>query len=239
MIDRRNFIKNIAVGAVASTAAFHKLSYAGEMAMKTTDKLTDDSGKYILPPLPYDYAALEPHMDADTVKLHHDMHHQAYVNGANNAENKLKEALASGNYDLITHWEREAAFHVSGHILHSVFWTNLTPKSAPPKGDLEKQIIKDFGSFDNLKKYLTAVTTKVEASGWGILAYQPFFKKLAVLQIEKHHNVYQAGAIPLLVLDVWEHAYYLKYRIKRADFVNALFNIINWENVEQRFADAR
>lgn len=206
---------------------------------KEWSTMMDANGKYILPPLPYDYAALEPHMDAETVKLHHDMHHQAYVNGANNAEVKLKEALASGNYDLITHWEREAAFHVSGHILHSVFWTNLTPKSAPPKGDLEKQIIKDFGSFDNLKKYLTAVTAKVEASGWGILAYQPFFKKLVVIQVEKHHNVFQAGAIPLLVLDVWEHAYYLKYQNKRADFVNALFNIINWENVEQRLANVK
>lgn len=207
--------------------------------MKNIDNLMDGNGKYILPPLPYEYAALEPHMDADTVKLHHDMHHQAYVNGANNAEDKLKEALTSGNYDLITHWERESAFHVSGHILHSIFWTNLTPKSAPPKGDLEKQIIKDFGSFENLKKCLTAATAKVEASGWGILAYQPFCGKLAVLQVEKHHNVYQAGAIPLLVLDVWEHAYYLKYRNKRADFVNALFNIINWENVEQRLVSSR
>ncbi len=237
-MDRRKFIKNMAVGAVASSAAFHRISFAGDIFMKNTDNLMDGNGKYILPPLPYDYAALEPHMDADTVKLHHDMHHQAYVNGANNAEDKLKEALASGNYDLITHWERESAFHVSGHILHSIFWTNLTPKSSPPKGDLEKQIIKDFGSFENLKKYLTAATAKVEASGWGILAYQPFFGKLAVLQVEKHHNVYQAGAIPLLVLDVWEHAYYLKYRNKRADFVNALFNIINWENVEQRLTNA-
>ncbi len=237
-MKRREFIKQLTLGTAGGVIIMSgSLNFI--ISEKEWSTMMDANGKYILPPLPYDYAALEPHMDAETVKLHHDMHHQAYVNGANNAEVKLKEALASGNYDLITHWEREAAFHVSGHILHSVFWTNLTPKSAPPKGDLEKQIIKDFGSFDNLKKYLTAVTAKVEASGWGILAYQPFFKKLVVIQVEKHHNVFQAGAIPLLVLDVWEHAYYLKYQNKRADFVNALFNIINWENVEQRLANVK
>lgn len=191
-----------------------------------------------LPPLPYAYDALEPVIDEETLRLHHDKHHQAYVSGLNKAEEELAKARQSGDYALIKHWEKNAAFHGSGHILHTLFWENLTPKSQAkgrPAGHLAEAIERDFGSFDAFKAQLTAATIEVEASGWGILAYRPMDGKLVVLQAEKHQNLTQWGAQPLLVFDAWEHAYYLKYRNARADFVKALWDIVNWDVVGERY----
>ncbi len=175
---------------------------------------------YELPPLPYPYNALEPHMDEQTMHLHHDMHHKAYVDGLNNAEKKLAEARTSGDLALVKHWERELAFHGSGHFLHAMFWTNMAPAGkgggGQPAGTLADQIITDFGSFDAFKKQYSAAAVAVEGSGWAILAWQPEGNRLVILTAEKHQNLTQWGVIPLLVLDVWEHAYYLKYQNKRA-----------------------
>ncbi len=196
-----------------------------------------------LPPLPYSYDALDPYIDEQTLHLHHDIHHKGYVTGLNKAEDELAKARAAGDLALVKHWERELAFHGSGHILHSIYWTNLAPAGkgggGEPGGALAEQIAKDFGSFDAFKKQLIAATNAVEGSGWGVLAWNRLTNSLMILQAEKHQDLTVWGAIPLLVLDVWEHAYYLKYQNKRPDYTNALFSIINWADVADRFAKAR
>jgi Fe-Mn family superoxide dismutase len=179
---------------------------------------------------------LEPHYDEATVKIHHDIHHQGYVDGLNKAEDKLAEARANGDYALVKHWEKELAFHGSGHILHSLFWLGMKPQGGgEPGGKLKQQIEQDFGSFAAFKAQFTAATVGVEGSGWGLLVWSPMFKQLQVMQAEKHQNLAQWGVIPLLVCDVWEHAYYLKYQNKRAAFVEAWWNLVNWGWVEQEF----
>lgn len=196
--------------------------------------------KHVLPDLPYDYNALEPHIDEQTMRLHHDKHHQSYVDGLNKAEEKLEEARKNGDFALVKHWEREVAFHGSGHMLHSIFWPNMAPKAGgEPSGELAEAIKRDFGSYDAFQKHFQAAATAVEGSGWGNLAYQTLNDHLIILGVEKHQNLNQYGSIPLLVLDVWEHAYYLKYQNKRPDYVKAFFNVINWKDVAERYSKAR
>jgi superoxide dismutase, Fe-Mn family len=195
-----------------------------------------------LPPLPYPYDALEPHIDEQTMRLHHDIHHAGYVKGLNNAEAKLAEARAAGDFALVKHWSREAAFHGSGHLLHSIFWPNMISASeakSAPGGALAEAIERDFGSFEAFKAQFIAAATAVEGSGWGILAYRPSDDALVILTAEKHQNLTQWGVIPLLVLDVWEHAYYLKYQNRRGEYVKNFFNIINWEDVAASYEEAR
>jgi Fe-Mn family superoxide dismutase len=150
----------------------------------------------------------------------------------------IKKALDDNNTETVDFWTKKLSYHFSSHVLHSVFWTNLTNKKSDPKGELSKRIEKNFGSFDKLKVLIAETSKNVDGNGWGILAYQPYSDSLTVLQCENHEKLTQWGAIPLLVIDVWEHAYYLKYRNKRTDFVDALFNIINWDNVAQRLDTA-
>ncbi|HSR52709.1 MAG TPA: superoxide dismutase [Acidobacteriota bacterium] len=193
-----------------------------------------------LPPLPYDYDALEPHIDEATMRLHHDIHHNGYVTGLNNAEDKLKEARQSGDYGLAKHWEREVAFHGSGHFMHSIFWPNMSPNGGGrPSGELAQAIDRDFGSYEAFEAQFKAVSGAVEGSGWGVLAYQTQSGQLTILSVEKHQNLTQFGCLPLLVLDVWEHAYYLKYQNKRAAYVDAFFNVIDWGNVADHFKKAQ
>lgn len=198
---------------------------------------------YELPPLSYPYNALEPYIDEQTMHLHHDIHHKGYVDGLNKAEAELAKARQAGDFALVKHWEREAAFHGSGHILHTIFWTNMAGEGkgggGTPKGALAQQIDKDFGSFDAFKAQFNAATIAVEGSGWGILGWQPLLGRLVILTAEKHQNLTQWGVVPLLVLDVWEHAYYLKYQNKRAEYVKNFSNIVNWSDVASRFDKAR
>lgn len=195
--------------------------------------------EHTLPPLPYAYNALEPHIDEQTMRLHHDVHHQGYVNGLNAAEEKLYQARKSNDFALVKHWEREVAFHGSGHVLHSVFWTIMSPKGGgEPKGELLTAINNSFGSYEAFKNQFTAASNAVEGSGWGILAYNRNLKTLQVLQAEKHQDLTVWGAEPLLVLDVWEHAYYLKYQNKRPEYTKAFFNVINWDEVASRYQKA-
>jgi Fe-Mn family superoxide dismutase len=192
---------------------------------------------HTLPDLPYAYDALEPYYDEQTVRLHHDMHHKAYVDGLNSAEAKLAEALEKGDFSMIKHIERELAFHGSGHILHTMFWENMKPGGGgPATGAIAELIDRDFGSFDNFKKLFSASAAAVEGSGWAVLACNPVFEKLVVLQVEKHQDLTQWGAVPLLIVDVWEHAYYLKYQNKRAAWIDAWWNLVNWDDVNRRVA---
>ncbi|MFZ5899226.1 MAG: superoxide dismutase [Bacillota bacterium] len=189
-----------------------------------------------LPPLPYAYDALEPYYDEQTVRLHHDAHHKAYVDGLNNAEAKLAEAREKGDFALVKHWERELAFHGSGHILHTIFWENMAPNAGgAPTGPVAEQIDRDFGGYDSFKKQFSAAAVAVEGSGWAVLGWNPGFGKLVILTAEKHQNLTQWGVVPLLVCDVWEHAYYLKYQNRRAAWVEAWWNLVNWDDVNRRW----
>lgn len=193
------------------------------------------STKHVLPELPYAYGSLEPHYDEATVRLHHSKHHQGYVDGLNKAEDKLAEARATGDFALIKHWERELAFHGSGHILHSLFWANMSPRGGgEPKGLLMDNIVSGFGSFEGFKKQFSAAAAAVEGSGWALLVHCKEFKGLKITTIEKHQDVVLLGATPLLTIDVWEHAYYLKYQNRRAEWIAAWWNLVNWMDVEDR-----
>ncbi len=193
-------------------------------------------------PLPYPYDALEPYIDEQTMRLHHDIHHAGYVAGLNNAEAKLAEARKAGDFALIKHWSREAAFHGSGHLLHSLFWPNMIAASQAkpaPGGALARAIDQDFGSFETFKAQFIAASIAIEGSGWGVLAYRPDDDALVILTAEKHQNLTQWGVVPLLVLDVWEHAYYLKYQNRRGEYVKNFFNIVNWDDIAARYENAR
>ena len=231
------------VGAAAAGASLLSpyIAIAGNGSRSALSGLaTNDAGEYLLPPLPYDYDALEPHIDAQTMRLHHDIHHNGYVKGLNTALADKKSARASRDYGLIDRLAQKAAFHGSCHILHTVFWSNMTAadSSGSPKGALKRQIEKDFGSHDAFTAQFTSTAKKVEGSGWGILAWEPLGGRLVILQAEKHQNLTQWGAVPLLVVDVWEHAYYLKYQNKRGDYVDNFMKVVNWENVGERFEHA-
>lgn len=198
-----------------------------------------DTMTYTLPKLPYAYDALEPHIDAQTLEIHHTKHHQSYVDGLNKTEEALAKARANDDYALIKHYERELAFHGSGHILHTLYWENLAPApSAKPEGALADRIDKDFGSYDAFKSQFTEAAAAVEGSGWAILTWNPTLDKLVILQCEKHQNLTQWDADPLLIVDVWEHAYYLKYQNKRPEYLENIWNIINWNAVSKRYDEA-
>lgn len=189
-----------------------------------------------LPPLPYDYEALEPHIDSQTMRLHHDKHHLAYVNGLNKAEEKLAEARDKNDFALVKHWEREAAFHGAGHFLHCIFWENMTPNcGGQPSGALAKAIESCFGSFASFMAHFKAAGAAVEGSGWVLLVKNTMTKSLEILTAEKHQDLSQWVVSPLLVCDVWEHAYYLKYQNNRGAYLDAFTNVINWKDVEKRF----
>lgn len=194
-----------------------------------------------LPPLPYPYEALEPYYSKEQLTLHHDKHHAAYVGGLNAAEEKVRKMIESGDYANARTVAGELAFHGSGHILHSIFWTNMRPEGGgQPGGDLADIINRQFSSFDGFKSLMLATSNAVQGSGWGILAYRKFDDSLVVLGAEKHENQTQWGVVPILVLDVWEHAYYLDYQNKRPDWTKAFIeNLVNWENVAQRLEAAR
>jgi len=196
--------------------------------------------KHELPPLPYEYNALEPYYDEQTVRLHHDKHHAAYVAGQNKAEEMLEDARKNGDYATIQHWEKQLAFHGSGNFLHTMFWENMAPGAGgEPSGPLMKQIETDFGSFDSFKKQFSAAAGAVEGSGWTMLGWMPDWGKLYILQVENHQKLVIPGIEPLLVLDVWEHAYYLKYQNRRPEYVSAWWNVVNWYEVARRLKEGK
>jgi Fe-Mn family superoxide dismutase len=228
MISRRDLLSSLGAGLIAAPVLG---SWSAALEMPVSE-----NGEFVLPDLPYPYEALEPYIDKETMRLHHDIHHAGYVKGLNTAMSMLDEARKSGDTALIKHWSRELAFHGSGHFLHSIFWKNMSPNGGgKPSGSLAAAIDRDFGGFDAFKIHFSAAASSVEGSGWGILGYHPSADKLLILQAEKHQDLTAQGVIPLLVLDVWEHAYYLKYQNMRGDYVNAFFHVINWADVAERF----
>ena len=195
---------------------------------------------YTLPELPYDHAALEPHIDARIMELHHGKHHAAYVAQANKALDNLAEARSSGDFALITKLSKDLAFNLSGHVLHSVFWTCMCPDGiGEPDGELAAAIDDSFGSFDDLKAQLTEATNTVQGSGWGALAWEPMARRLIVEQVYDHQSNVGQGSDPILVIDAWEHAFYLQYENRKAEHFEAIWNLWNWKDIAQRFASAR
>lgn len=195
---------------------------------------------YSLPELDYDYAALEPHISGKIMELHHGKHHQTYVTGANTAVEALAEARESGNLANVNKLEKDLAFNLGGHVNHSVFWKNLSPNGGgQPDGDVADAINEYFGSFDGFQKQFNAVALGVQGSGWAALTWDSVGQRANIQQFFDQQANFPAGTIPLLMLDVWEHAYYLDYLNVRADYVSAFWNIVNWQDVAARLDRAR
>jgi Fe-Mn family superoxide dismutase len=194
---------------------------------------------YTLPDLTYDYGALEPHISARIMELHHDKHHAGYVKGANETLEKLDEARDKEDTTRLPGLERALAFHLSGHVLHSLFWRNLAPKAGGrPEGALAEALRRDFGSFERFKKQMTAVASSIMGSGWAALVWEPLGRRLLTTQIYDHQsNLAQAG-VPIMVLDAWEHAFYLQYQNRKTEFFDAIWNVWDWEDVAERFRAA-
>ncbi len=191
---------------------------------------------YRLPELLYDYGALEPHISGKVMELHHGRHHAAYVKNANSVLDRLNDARARGDFDRIAGLERALAFNVSGHVLHSIFWQNLVPQGGGrPEGLLAQALDRDFGSFDAFKKYMTAVAGTVMGSGWAALVWEPVGKRLLVTQIYDHQSNLAQGGMAIMVLDAWEHAYYLQYQNRKTEFFDAVWNLWNWRDIAERF----
>lgn len=236
-MNRKQFISASAILSATSILPASSV-VAAHYSSNGFDKLTDANGNFNHLPLPYNKNFLEPYMDEETVYLHHTFHHGGAVKAANNDLQKIRKALDENNLETTDYWTKKLSYHFSSHVLHTIFWTNLGNKKTEPTGDLLKRIEKDFGSYDKLKVYLSKTSKDVDGNGWGILGYQPYSDKLTILQCENHEKLTQWGVVPLLVVDVWEHAYYLKYKNKRADFVDTMFQIVNWDNVADRLNTA-
>jgi Fe-Mn family superoxide dismutase len=198
------------------------------------------AGMHVLPPLPYPTNALEPVIDTETLTIHHDRHHKKYVDDLNKAELALESARRQGDYRFISYWENELAFNGSGHILHSVYWRIMAPPGTggAPGQYTARYLDWYFGGFDMFKAQFIAAANAVEGSGWCVLGYNPAFFRLELLQAGTHQNLTQWGLIPILVCDVWEHAYYLKYQNHRDQYIDGWWSLINWNDVEERFIKA-
>lgn len=234
--DRRTFLG--AGIALAGAAATSSLTIAQD-----ADPKAGNLTKHSLPALPYGYAELEPFIDAMTMELHHSKHHKAYVDGLNKAEAELAKARAGGDFALIQHWSKQCAFHGGGHALHTLFWQCMIAQSKGG-GTIASSPILDainasFGSFEQFKKQFTAAAIAVEGSGWALLHYRKDDGALIILQAENQHKLSSWNTVPILGIDVWEHAYYLKYQNKRADYVNAWWNVVNWKAVNAFYEKAK
>lgn len=197
-------------------------------------------GGHTLPPLPYPYDALEPYIDEETMRIHHDRLHRGYVEALNEAERELARARQSGQFALVKYWEGQLAFNGAGHYLHTLFWAGMSPQGGgPATGSISREIARTFGSFDEFRDQFSAAAEKVEGPGWALLVWSPRAHRVEILQAEKHQNLSQQDQIPLLALDVWEHAYFLKYQNRRRDYIEAWWHVVNWDEVNRRFAQAR
>ncbi|MEU6080801.1 superoxide dismutase [Streptomyces sp. NPDC047108] len=200
---------------------------------------------YTLPELPYDYSALAPVISGEIIELHHDKHHAAYVKGANDTLEQLEEARSKDQWGSVNGLEKNLAFHLSGHILHSIYWQNMSgdgggePLDKDGVGELAEAITESFGSFDRFKAQLSKASATTQGSGWGVLAFEPLSGRLIVEQVYDHQGNVGQGSIPILVFDAWEHAFYLQYRNQKVDFIEAMWKVVNWQDVAARYAAAK
>lgn len=227
-VDRRELMKSVGLGSLAiSLGGLSSCAAAAASVMPTG---------YDLPPLPYPYDALAPEIEERVLRIHHDKHHAGYVRGLKGTLVKFADARAAGDFSQIKALSRGLAFHGSGHVLHTLYWHSMSPRpAAEPTGALRAAIERDFGSLDAFKGQFLAAAKKVEGSGWAVLAYEPMGKALVVLQVEKHQNLTIWGVVPLLCCDVWEHAYYVQYQNRRADYVDNFYKRIAWAAAAQRY----
>lgn len=248
--SRRRFLKTAGLAAAGlGVAGFASSAAAGSPGggriLSADEALLfgvpmDADGNYELPPLPYAYDALEPSIDAETMRLHHDIHFRSYMTGLNSALKNLAESRASGDFSKVSYWQSLLAFHGAGYNLHVVFFQNMAPAGTTSiSRELLRELNAEFGSVEGMRGQFSAAAATVQGSGWAILGYQPFGGKLVILQAEKHQNHTQWGVIPILALDVWEHAYYLKYQNRRGDYIKNWWDVVNWDNVGQRLAAAK
>jgi len=195
---------------------------------------------YTLPDLDYDYGALAPHIAPEIMELHHSKHHKTYVDGANTALEKMEEARTKGDFANINKLEKDLAFHLGGHINHSVFWKNMSPNGGGrPEGELASALDEFFGSFDGFQKQFNENAKAIQGSGWSVLAWDTLGQRLNVLQLFDQQGNIPLGQTPVLQLDMWEHAFYLQYKNVKADYVDAWWNVVNWADVTERLAKAR
>ena len=196
--------------------------------------------KYTLPELSYDYAALEPNISARIMELHHSKHHAAYVAGANLALEQLAEARETNNFANINRFSKDLAFHLGGHTNHSIFWNNMSPDGGDkPEGELAAAIDDAFGSFDAFRAHFTAAAMGIQGSGWALLSYEGLGGNMVIEQLYDQQGNVPVATTPLLMLDMWEHAFYLDYVNVKADYVKAFWNLVNWADVSKRFDAAR
>ncbi|MEN9956648.1 MAG: hypothetical protein RL510_213 [Actinomycetota bacterium] len=196
--------------------------------------------KYTLPDLTYDYGSLEPNISGKIMELHHDKHHLAYVNGANTALDLLAEARDKNDLTWVNKLQKDLAFNLAGHVNHTVFWRNLSPEGGDkPVGELAAAIDEFFGSFDGFRAHFTASALGIQGSGWSILAWDVLGEKLIIEQLYDHQGNLAPASIPLLMLDMWEHAFYLDYQNVKGEYVKAFWNIVSWPDVTARFEAAR
>jgi len=233
-MSRRTMIKSVGLGALAMAAggqvAASQEAHGADMASIATPV------PYELPPLPYPYNALSPAIDEKIVRIHHDMHHAGYVKGLNTTLEALALARAAGDMSAIRSLSRDLAFFGSGHLLHSLYWQSMSPgDSTGPEGRLLDAIEGGFGSFGAFRQQFLAAAKEVEASGWGLLVYEPAGARLLILQAERHEDLTIWGVRPLLACDVWEHAYYLQYENRRGAYVDGFFGLIDWPSAQTRF----
>lgn len=195
---------------------------------------------YKLPDLTYDYGSLEPHISGKIMELHHSKHHAAYVTGINTALAALEEARAKNDFGNINKLQKDLAFHLGGHINHSIFWQNLTPESEQrPEGELAAAINEFFGSFEAFQAHFNATALGIQGSGWAFLAWDSLGERLIIEQLYDQQGNLAAATVPLLMLDMWEHAFYLDYLNVKGDYVKAFWNIVSWADVSARFESAR
>jgi Fe-Mn family superoxide dismutase len=195
---------------------------------------------YTLPDLPYDYSALEPHISAQIMELHHDKHHATYVKGANTALEKLADARAKDDYALVGKLTKDLSFNHAGHVLHSLFWQNLGPDAGgEPVGELATQLSTDFGDFASFKKQMIETATTIQGSGWAVAAWDSMSQRVLTFQVHDHQGEHGQGTLPLLVIDAWEHAFYLQYKNVKADYFEAVWNVVNWDDVAGKLKEAQ
>lgn len=239
-LSRRQVLRLTGAAAVAAAA---NGCHAGELlpAASTTQagqlQGAYGAGKYTLPELPYAYEALSPLYEPRMLRIHHDRHHAGYVRGLNKTVASLAAARRAGDFGRIKALSRNLAFHGSGHVLHSLFWHSMTPKPSEIPDDLAGAMAGSFQSVDAAKRQFAAAAKAVEGSGWAVLTYEPISGKLLVGQVEKHQNLVFWSSVPLLVCDVWEHAYYLQYANNRAEWVDNFLKLANWRFAARRWRE--
>lgn len=195
--------------------------------------------QYTLPELDFDYGALEPHISGKIMELHHSRHHQAYVNAANAALEQLAEAREKSDFAALPKLQKDLAFNLGGHLNHSIFWKNLSPAGGEPAAELSAALTEFFGSRDAFQAHFNAAALSIQGSGWAYLAWEPVARKLVIGQLYDQQGNAPLGTVPLLMLDMWEHAFYLDYLNVKADYVKAFWNIVNWSDVSLRFQTAQ